>query len=1721
MKMIIKIFNDMKITNSLTFLCALAAAATVGAAIFAIPAASAAPLAVEEFYPIDEIEKGIMKEVTSELMLDRSRFDDPGVAFDDDPPAGAAEVLPFKYDSSKPFSGRKCVALEESGKQISYYITHSSDFALGQADNVVFYMLVPGGRRPGTVVVAFYDEEGSFEHRARFGGTSLDFGGEPGTFSDFEAGPLPQTGDAWHRIVIPAVDLGLSGKKVRGILVAKDGGAVRFDKFTKSAAINDPQKSTVLPVENILTVFKNSFVHLSLNPGGAAPSSEAVVAVAYAGGKKFSRKLVANERGVFVFNLLDDSGAVLPSGDAEITLEYKDASGAKKTSSTSYRILQMIAGIYVPWRNSIVNATVPVFGDAVGVDFQKYVVTIQSLSGNEKPVVLAESKEPRFLVNHRIKFPGKATVSGNIFSFDVGTNFGYKYARKSVRDGKTGIKYNGRYRLALTVFDRAGNFRSDTCDVIVGRIISNSTGLFVESDDGKAALFAEPYSIEEGFVLASLLAADPSLPSGSPVAKNGNLKLVSPIYEARPRGLAFDVPATLKLAPNVSGMATETVAVFRYSQDEGWLMLDTALDADELSARVNGFSKKGRTYFAAWSGDLAPFRGDPKKMDAVKKFEVSAPPFAVECQSHPFFAQCDFENGNTEMAPRSSTGNAAIAIDETTRATGKRSLKITCLSKPSDVSVYLTTKRYDARRFPILSFDYRCPATFEVNIMIKAAGRYFEVPLSHRTSGSSIGHVTVGCQPIIRDGLWHRFSANVYEMIKNVAGDLPDGAPVEIEEIFFCDYRYVGWAEVSDGFNEVGSSMNVDNLCIFSGGSSEKTVKFSWKPLDKNITKFIYSFDGVAGNVPRAEPSDATSAEFKVTADGGADEWYLHITGVSADGSSRTGTSHVAVKVDNTPPAVTETSPRDGESASNATITARIDDGSGSGVRPDSIKCTVDGTLFKVGDGALTYDSTTRQMRLEFFKKRPSPPGFIDGQSVRVAIDGVGDNAGNVMAKPYEFTFNIDYSSMTAGRDILLTSDGGESPSWSPDGKRIAYTCFKNGKSSVMVTSVAERKPAALSKDPSADYADPCFAPDGSVVASKRPVGSQSFSLVVIPADGSAERALTSGPDANDVTPCVSPDGKTVVFSRNNDICCVPFAGGEVRRLLGDVNGFFLEPSFSPDGRTIIFRKDLYINTIWACGADGNDPRIVIPDGTEFRPSFSPDGAKILFTRRDEKSSSIYTANPDGSEISQILKGDLFLSQNPRMSPDGQFIAYESTRNGMWNISVFSLVYSPKVETAAQEAAAPAAPGEEKPAEAGIKISYDVPQDGTQVTVKIFDSQNKLVKTLSASRKELRGKSSVRWDRTTDGGGGMNPDAPYIVSFEFKTPDSGKAVTKVSKIALTEKAKAEKVDFGKLRGEIQRAEDERRKSETAAIDRARESMVKGKDSEPPAPVADFEARPLVGKIALRWKAGSEPDLAGYNVARMRHGDRSDRFVRNLPASATSFTDENAESGVKFAYAISAVDSSGNESAVREISATSEFDFVRFAFETKDGVRAVKFNMNNLEFDVMKDGGADFSSSLLAPPNLGDASRFSFASCAGYYTVFCFDQNSGDLFFTKSYNLRSFSAWKMASGSFDLPDGAGAQSSLVFATPSDDAPITGLCYDPESEKLWLIEINRKNQRVRTRSLPSSFMEPPSGTRVCSLAIAGGKYSVFATDAAGKSSYKCATSDFKAWTSWKKQ
>jgi Tol biopolymer transport system component len=293
----------------------------------------------------------------------------------------------------------------------------------------------------------------------------------------------------------------------------------------------------------------------------------------------------------------------------------------------------------------------------------------------------------------------------------------------------------------------------------------------------------------------------------------------------------------------------------------------------------------------------------------------------------------------------------------------------------------------------------------------------------------------------------------------------------------------------------------------------------------------------------------------------------------------------------------------------------------------------------------------------------------------------------------------IFIASVETGDIRQITKDGGISPCFSPDGTRIAYLTPPVRQDNpparlheVWVISVDGKDPVKISGElrENLSVKGPTWSPDGKMIAFGRinrgsSVGAE-LCIVQVPETGKSVEPpvrIELPQFSTDFLAGWTPDNRIGLLLETpyrESVYTVPVAGGKATQV-SPLHGIANHPRWTPDGKRIFFR--------WKQGGIGSVPsdggEVSVHTGFEGARSetglfinypgagmsISPDGRSIAFAGGTAKSGPyVYTIPVAGGGPTQITtKGG-----RPCWSPDGRWIAYladESIAEGKDIASIF------------------------------------------------------------------------------------------------------------------------------------------------------------------------------------------------------------------------------------------------------------------------------------------------------------------------------------------------------------------------------------------------------------------------------------------------------------------
>ena len=208
-------------------------------------------------------------------------------------------------------------------------------------------------------------------------------------------------------------------------------------------------------------------------------------------------------------------------------------------------------------------------------------------------------------------------------------------------------------------------------------------------------------------------------------------------------------------------------------------------------------------------------------------------------------------------------------------------------------------------------------------------------------------------------------------------------------------------------------------------------------------------------------------------------------------------------------------------------------------------------------------------------------------------------------------------------RPALTSNEPIISPSWSPDGRKVAYVSFESRKPVVYVHELSTGRRIVLSNQKGNNSA-PVWAPDGK-------------SLAI----------------------ALSKDGNTQIYKINAD-------GTGLKRLTRGLS-IDTEPQFSPDGRHIYFTSDRGGNPqIYRMSsegeAEGGVTRVTFKYGFITSPRLSPDGKNMAYIARVGGAFILCLQDLSNGEVAELSSGPR--DETPTFAANGRYILFASRSGG-------------------------------------------------------------------------------------------------------------------------------------------------------------------------------------------------------------------------------------------------------------------------------------------------------------------------------------------------------------------------------------------------------------------------------------------------------------------------
>ena len=253
---------------------------------------------------------------------------------------------------------------------------------------------------------------------------------------------------------------------------------------------------------------------------------------------------------------------------------------------------------------------------------------------------------------------------------------------------------------------------------------------------------------------------------------------------------------------------------------------------------------------------------------------------------------------------------------------------------------------------------------------------------------------------------------------------------------------------------------------------------------------------------------------------------------------------------------------------------------------------------------------------------------------------------------------------------------------WSPTQDLIAFSRFIAAENATSIWTVDVTSGALAQRTfPGEDIVDrfPRFAPDGERIAFTRGrSGIDSGVDILVSGPGNAEPFQITSADVDASGFDWTPEGEALIAASQGALWRLDaMYGGKSWLAAPGID--IVQPVVNPSDGSVIFVQSLYDVNIWSIDVqDQSDQGGVLLASTRVDndPRISPDGNRIAFISDRAGECSVYAADRDGSNEIAVASFNIncFDLRTPRWSPDSRMIAFEAGVDGVWDVFVASTV---------------------------------------------------------------------------------------------------------------------------------------------------------------------------------------------------------------------------------------------------------------------------------------------------------------------------------------------------------------------------------------------------------------------------------------------------------------
>ena len=343
---------------------------------------------------------------------------------------------------------------------------------------------------------------------------------------------------------------------------------------------------------------------------------------------------------------------------------------------------------------------------------------------------------------------------------------------------------------------------------------------------------------------------------------------------------------------------------------------------------------------------------------------------------------------------------------------------------------------------------------------------------------------------------------------------------------------------------------------------------------------------------------------------------------------------------------------------------------------------------------------------------------------------------------------------------------------FAPDGKSFAFYSF-NPQTRIISLQVAEirsddgtilsTKTLATRKQPDFLGGSPSFAPDGKKIAFTEglTVGKKVAAAVyVFDLETNAETRLVEQDFSEIMGASWRKNADEIVVSAIEkldapfQLILIKYPSGETFPLTNDLSSYY-DPNIARDANLMIAAKRQKMSNLWSIGADGANDAKQLTTGENRRDGLSgltasADGI-ITYVSGGESDIVLAQINQNGGET-RTLKTGVAAPHQVSAAPDGRFIIFNGTKNDEMTLWRFD-----------------AATGETSPMPSGFVLTPTITPDGKYVVYAANNSKSRY----ALHKMPIEGGEAIELTKNLSVSPAVSPDGKYVACYYLSEETGG------------------------------------------------------------------------------------------------------------------------------------------------------------------------------------------------------------------------------------------------------------------------------------------------------------------------------------------------------------